>query len=73
MSATRSKPIPTRAQAAILDLYRLTFDGDEPTISATAIELAVAMTGSEIGYVHLMNDDQATIELGTWSAATLRQ
>lgn len=73
MSATRSKPIPARARAAILDLYRLTFDGDEPTISATAIELAVAMTGSELGYVHLMNDDQVTIELGTWSSATLRQ
>ena len=73
MSATRSTPIPAKAQAAILDLYRLALDGDEPKISATAIELAVAMTGSEIGYVHLMNDDQETIELGTWSAATLRQ
>jgi diguanylate cyclase (GGDEF)-like protein len=71
MSAT--KPIPARAQAAILDLYAQAFDGDEPTISATAIELAVAITGSEIGYLHLMNDDQVTIELGTWSEATLRQ
>ena len=73
MSAARSKPVPARAQSAILDLYAQAFDGDEPTILATAIELAVAITGSEIGYVHLMNDDQVTIELGTWSAATLRQ
>jgi diguanylate cyclase (GGDEF)-like protein len=73
MATTRSKPIPAGAQTAILDLYRLALDGDEPKISATAIELAVAMTGSKIGYVHLVNDDQVTIELGTWSAATLRQ
>jgi diguanylate cyclase (GGDEF)-like protein len=67
------QPIPAHARAAVLDLYRLALDADEPAISAAAIELAVAMTGSEIGYVHLMNDDQVTIELGTWSAGTLRQ
>jgi len=68
-----TQPIPADARAAVLDLYRLALDADEPAISATAIELAVAMTGSEIGYVHLVNDDQVTIELGTWSAGTLRQ
>jgi diguanylate cyclase (GGDEF)-like protein len=68
-----STPIPTRARAAVLDLYRLALDADEPAIFATAVELAVAMTGSEIGYFHLVNEDQETIELGTWSAATLQQ
>jgi len=74
-SATTSipKPVPARALSAIFDLYRRALDADEPTIFATAIELAVAMSGSEIGYLHLVNEDQETIELGTWSAATLRQ
>ncbi len=67
----RARPLPARARAAILDLYARALDADEPAISSMAIELAVALTGSAIGYVHLMNDDQETIELGTWSAETL--
>jgi diguanylate cyclase (GGDEF)-like protein len=35
--------------------------------------VAVAVTGSAIGYFHLVNEDQETIELGTWSVETLRQ
>jgi diguanylate cyclase (GGDEF)-like protein len=73
MATKRSEPIPAKAQTAILDLYRLALDGDEQKIFTTAIELAVDLTGSEIGYFHLVNDDQETIELGTWSAGTLRQ
>lgn len=72
--ATQSlQPIPARVQTALLDLYRDTLDGDEQAIFAAAIEAAVKATDSEIGYFHLMNEDQETIELGTWSVATLRQ
>lgn len=58
---------------ALLTLYRQGLDRDEPAIHALAIELAVAATGSEIGYFHLVNDDQETIELGTWSQGTLQR
>jgi len=73
MTITPLAPIPGKATSAILDLYRLALDADEPTLYAAAIEAAVAVTGSEIGYFHLVNEDQETVELGTWSAATLRQ
>ena len=36
------------------------------------IEEAVRLTGSEIGYLHFVNDDQETIQLYTWSADTLK-
>ena len=71
MATEALPPIPARAREALLDLYRLTLDGDEPKIFTTAIEVAVNVTGSEIGYIHLMNEDQESIELGTWSSATL--
>jgi len=35
------------------------------------LELAVTLTGSEIGYFHFVNDDQETLELVTWSKKTL--
>jgi PAS domain S-box-containing protein len=35
------------------------------------IEEAVRLTESEIGYLHLVNDDQETLQLYTWSAGTL--
>jgi GAF domain-containing protein len=73
MITTSLQPIPERARLAVLDLFRLTLDADEPTIFSVTVELAVELTGSEIGYLHLVNDDQLTIELGTWSAGTLRR
>lgn len=33
------------------------------------LELAVALTGSEIGYFHFVDDDQQTLELVAWSKA----
>jgi diguanylate cyclase (GGDEF)-like protein len=73
MASDALQPIPAGARQALLDLYRLTLDGDEQKILSAAIEVAVTLTASAIGYVHLMNEDQETIELGTWSAATLHQ
>lgn len=58
---------------AVLALYQQADALTEPALHAQAIEAAVALTGSEIGYIHLVNPDQESIELGTWSAATLRQ
>ena len=37
------------------------------------IEEAVRLTGSEIGYLHLVNDNEEILELFIWSADTLKQ
>jgi|GEM_PF-1873623 len=65
---TTSRP---RLTDALLELHRLALFAREPEIYSAAIEAAVALTCSEIGYFHLVNEDQRTIELGTWSAGTL--
>lgn len=36
------------------------------------IEEAVRLTGSAIGYLHFVNDDQESLNLVTWSAGTLK-
>ena len=44
---------------------------DERELLQLGIEEAVRLTNSEIGYLHLVNDDQQTLQLFTWSAGTL--
>ncbi|MDP2200804.1 MAG: PAS domain S-box protein [Methylicorpusculum sp.] len=45
---------------------------NEDQLLQLGIEEAVRLTGSDIGYLHFVNDDQETIALYTWSANTLR-
>ncbi len=44
---------------------------DEKELLQHGIEEAVRLTGSQIGYLHFINDDQETIQLVTWSQETL--
>ncbi len=46
---------------------------DEHALLQRGIDEAVRLTGSEIGYLHFVNDDQESLELYTWSAGTLNQ
>jgi diguanylate cyclase (GGDEF)-like protein len=64
---------PTPAHSAVLGLYRLALDADERALYAAAADGLAEVTRSEIAYFHLVNEDQETIELGTWSATTLRR
>jgi two-component system sensor histidine kinase/response regulator len=43
---------------------------DERALLQLGIDEAVRLTGSEIGYLHFVNDDQETFELVTWSSGT---
>jgi PAS domain S-box-containing protein len=45
---------------------------DERALLQMGIEEAVRLTGSEIGYLHLVNENEDTLELYTWSAGTLK-
>ena len=56
---------------AVFDMSQRANEMDERDLLQQGIEEAVRLTGSEIGYLHLVNDDQETLELYTWSAATL--
>jgi len=55
----------------ILDqLEALSVESTEAQIVARGIEIAEQATDSRIAYLHFLNEDQNTVELGTWSAAT---
>lgn len=58
---------------ALVELWRGSATLDAKDAIQHGLELAVALTGSTIGYFHFVNDDQETLELITWSASTLAQ
>jgi len=58
------------ALKALLQLEPLTAELPERELIQQGLEVAQATTDSCIGYLHYLNDDGNTIELGVWSAAT---
>jgi len=62
--------ITESALRAILKLEPLTAELPEREIIQEGIDIAQAATSSRIGYLHYLNDDQNTIELGIWSRDT---
>ncbi len=57
---------------AMFDLEQRAGTMDERSLLRHGLEEAVRLTGSKVGYVHYVNDDE-TIELVTWSRDTLAQ
>ncbi len=55
----------------LLDLTQKSVDMTERQICDLSLDIAVKTTGSEIGYLHLLNEDQNTISLGAWNAEAL--
>ena len=55
---------------SLLELSQKAHELSEHDIVQHAIETAVKLTNSEIGYLHFVNPDQNTIELVTWSEKT---
>jgi PAS domain S-box-containing protein len=60
-----------RLAQALLELPRAAEELDEAAFMQRGQELAEELTGSEIAFIHFVNDDQETIELVTWSRRTL--
>jgi diguanylate cyclase (GGDEF)-like protein/PAS domain S-box-containing protein len=55
---------------SLLELSQKAHTLSEHDIVQHALETAVKLTNSEIGYLHFVNPDQNTIELVTWSEKT---
>lgn len=53
------------------ELERLTTDLTQREIIQDGVDIAQIATGSRIAYLHFLNEDQNTVELGVWSRDTL--
>ena len=58
---------------SLLELSQMAHTLSEKEIVRQAIEEAVRLTDSQIGYLHFVNPDQRTIQLVTWSEKTLKE
>ncbi|MGN7613538.1 sensor histidine kinase, partial [Magnetococcales bacterium HHB-1] len=56
----------------LLELNRDAAKLDEKELCSRALDIAVAITDSKIGYLHMVNADQETIQLVTWNAVALK-
>ncbi len=56
----------------LLELYDKAKGLTENELYEFALDRAVELTGSEIGFLHIVSDDQKTIELKTWNQAALK-
>ncbi|MDI1246947.1 MAG: PAS domain S-box protein [Rhodoferax sp.] len=60
-----------RRTQALLDLPAAAEAMDERSFMQHGLGVAEQLTGSQIGFIHFVNEDQETIELVTWSSGTL--
>jgi PAS domain S-box-containing protein len=63
--------LESRRVEALLELPGAAERMSETDFLQYALEQAEQLTGSRIGFIHFVNTDQETIELATWSRATL--
>ena len=53
----------------LLELNRVAHELDERGLCDRALDIAVEITGSRVGYLHIVNDDDETLRLVTWNRA----
>lgn len=58
--------------SAMFDLSQKASQLSQSELLQLGINEAVRLTDSEVGYLHLVSDDQATLQLTTWSDGTRR-
>ena len=68
--AEQTLVLQARRATALLDLPRAAERLDERAFMEYGLELAEQLTGSRIGFIHLVDADQQTIEMAAWSQAT---
>ncbi len=52
----------------LYELNRSLPDMDEQTLCERALDIAVRITDSQVGYLHMVNDDQQNLNLAAWNA-----
>ena len=57
---------------ALIKLKNMT-EATDDEITSFALEEGVILTGSKIGYMHFINDDQQSLHLYSWSKETMKQ
>lgn len=62
----------TQRLQMLLALNRIAPTLSEKELLDKSLDIAVAVTNSKIGYLHIVNDDEKTINLTTWNAAALK-
>lgn len=63
--------MPAQRAAALLDLPKISEQMDEKSFMQRGQEIAENLTGSEISFIHFVNNGGEEIELVTWSRRTL--
>lgn len=69
--AKESLALLVRCGEALLDLPKAAEQLNETDFMQKGQELAEDLTGSQIAFIHFVNDDELTIQLVTWSRRTL--
>lgn len=70
--ANQRLSISDQRLSAMLAMSQQVNELSEDQLLQLGIEEAVRLTGSEIGYLHFVNEDQDTLALYTWSENTLK-
>lgn len=63
--------LTARRSEALLGLSAMAETLSESDFMQHGLELAEQLTGSQVSFIHLVNNDQETIELVSWSRSTL--
>ncbi len=72
-AANRQLQISDLRLKAMFEMSQAADTMDERDLLARGLEEAVRLTGSRIGFVHFIDEDQERIEFGTWSEQALRE
>ena len=72
-AANRQLKISDLRLKAMFEMSQAADTMDEPALLARGLEEAVRLTGSRVGFLHFINEDQERIAFGTWSAEALRE
>lgn len=70
MYTEQTLAIQARRAEALLTMPLDAEKMEEREFMSHGVDLAEKLTGSQIAFVHLVHEDQVTIELGSWSQAT---
>jgi PAS domain S-box-containing protein len=71
-AANRQLTLSDQRLNAMFAMSQAASELSEQQLLQLGVDEAVRLTGSEIGYLHFINDDQQTIRLAAWSTGTYR-